>query len=115
MAASPHQDNLDDDPILQEIVRRIVAAVDPDKIILFGSRARGDARPDSDYDILILAPSELPEADRTGPLYSVLSGVGAPKDVVWWTEQEALEWRNVRNHFVTRALAEGRTVHERAA
>jgi predicted nucleotidyltransferase len=115
MAASPHQDNLTDDPILQEIVRRIVAAVDPDKIILFGSRARGDAKPDSDYDILILAPSELPRWKRPLPARLALAGLGVAKDIVWWTAQEAEDWRNVNSHFITTALREGRVLHERAA
>ncbi|MBP8953053.1 MAG: nucleotidyltransferase domain-containing protein, partial [Armatimonadetes bacterium] len=80
--------------ILDEIVRRIREAVDPDKIILFGSRARGDAGPDSDYDILIIAPSDRPRSRRTGPLYSALAGIGKPKGVVWWTQSEADDWRN---------------------
>ena len=43
-----------DENVLDEIVRRLVDAVDPDRIVLFGSRARDDARPDSDYDLLIV-------------------------------------------------------------
>lgn len=42
------------DPWLPHIVGRIVRAVDPARIILFGSRARGDSRPDSDYDLLVV-------------------------------------------------------------
>ena len=101
--------------VLDEIVRRIVEAVDPDKIILFGSRARGDAHPDSDYDILIIAPTSLPRGQRTGGLYSLLGGVGVSKDVVWWTAEEAAEWRNVKSHFITRVLHEGKVLYERAA
>ena len=43
-----------DDPVLEAIRRRLVRAVDPQTIILFGSRARGDADADSDYDLLIV-------------------------------------------------------------
>ena len=49
-----------DDKVLNEIVRRLVEAVDPDRIILFGSRARGDARPDSDIDLLIIKDTDQP-------------------------------------------------------
>jgi len=50
----------DDDPKLAEIVRRLVAALHPERIYLFGSRARGDHREDSDYDVLVLVDT-LPE------------------------------------------------------
>ncbi len=42
------------DPILIDIVRRLVEAYHPEHIYLFGSRARGEAGPDSDYDILVM-------------------------------------------------------------
>ena len=45
------------DVLLPQIVGRIVHAVDPARIVLFGSRARGDARPDSDYDVLVVLDS----------------------------------------------------------
>ena len=55
-----------DEAVLAEVVRRLVEAVDPDKIILFGSRARGDYRPDSDLDLLVIKASEEPQ-HHTGP------------------------------------------------
>jgi len=48
------KDILERDPILRRIVEVIVKEIDPDKIILFGSRARGNYKEDSDYDILVL-------------------------------------------------------------
>jgi len=99
--------------VLDEIVARIVEAVDPDKIILFGSRARGDGSEHSDYDILIVSDTPLPKLDRTGPLYGILAGVGAPKDVVWWTPDEVAEWQLVKRHFITTAVREGRVIYER--
>jgi len=104
-----------DERVLQEIVRRIVEAVHPDRIILFGSRARGEAGPDSDYDILIIAPTDLPELDRTGPLYLRLRGLGITKDVLWHTPDEAEWWRDVRGHLITTAIREGKVIYERAA
>jgi uncharacterized protein len=67
----------DEAQVLAEIVRRVLTVTDPDKIILFGSRARGEARPDSDYDILVIGPSDERQSRRTAPLY--LEGVG-PED-----------------------------------
>ena len=52
------------DPILRKIVEVIVKEIDPDKIILFGSRARGDYNEHSDYDILILKRGIKPEERR---------------------------------------------------
>jgi uncharacterized protein len=46
--------------VVADIVRRIVEAVGPDRIIVFGSRARGDARPDSDFDVLVIKKSDEP-------------------------------------------------------
>jgi predicted nucleotidyltransferase len=70
-----------DKELLDEIVRRLVEAVDPDRIILFGSRARGDARPDSDVDLLIIKDSDQPIYRRAIPAYRALSGLGVPKDI----------------------------------
>ncbi len=55
---------LEKDPILRKIVEIIVREIDPDKIILFGSRARGDYKEDSDYDILVLKEGVRPEERR---------------------------------------------------
>ena len=104
-----------DEPLLREVVARIRRTVDPDRVILFGSRARGDAGPESDLDILVVAPSPLPRWKRTVPLYRALAGLGVPKDVVWWTPDEIDEWREVRTHFITTAVREGRVLYERSA
>ena len=100
---------------IREMVRRIVEAVDPDKVILFGSYARGEARPDSDVDLLIIAPSALPTYKRTPPLYEAIGVMGIPNDLIWSTPQEIDEWRNVRSNFLTTAVREGKVLYERAA
>jgi TPP-dependent pyruvate/acetoin dehydrogenase alpha subunit/predicted nucleotidyltransferase len=100
---------------IAEMVRRIVEAVDPDKIILFGSHARGHAGPDSDVDLLIIGPTDSPAYKRTGMLYHALRGMGVPKDLVWCTPDEADERRGGTNDVVARALREGRTLYDREA
>jgi predicted nucleotidyltransferase len=101
--------------ILDEIVERINESIEPQQIVLYGSRARGDATTDSDYDILVIAPSNEPRWRRTVKLYQALAGMGIPKDIVWWTPEEVNEWRGVRTHFITVALREGRTLYEALA
>ena len=58
------KDLIEKDPVLRRIVEVIVREIDPDRIILFGSRARGDHREDSDYDILVLKEGVRPEDRR---------------------------------------------------
>lgn len=99
--------------VIDEIVHRIQDVIHPDRIILFGSRAREEAQRGSDFDLLIIAPSSLPRWQRTPPLYRRLAGLGVPKDIVWWTPEEVEEWHGVKSHFINRALREGKVLYEK--
>ena len=101
-----------DTSVLDEMVRRIAEGFKPQRIILFGSHARGDATEDSDYDLLVIAPSSEPRWRRSVPIYEALMGLRVAKDIVWWTEEEVAEWQAVRNHFVNSAISEGRVVYD---
>jgi predicted nucleotidyltransferase len=61
-----------DDPLIRRLVSIIVEAVSPEKVILFGSRAKGVARPDSDYDFLIIKPSIENEREISSAVYRAL-------------------------------------------
>jgi predicted nucleotidyltransferase len=100
--------------ILEEMTRRIVEQFHPQRIVLFGSRARGTQQSSSDYDLLIIAPSNEPRWRRTMPIYLELARLSLPRDVdaVWWTPDEVAAWRNVRTHFITTALREGKVLYE---
>ncbi|MDZ7290420.1 MAG: nucleotidyltransferase domain-containing protein [candidate division KSB1 bacterium] len=95
-----------------KITQRIVELFHPLRVILFGSRARGDARIDSDFDLLIIAPSDKPRWQRTVPVYRALAGMGVPKDIVWWTPEEIEEWSSVKSHFINTVLREGKVLYE---
>jgi predicted nucleotidyltransferase len=72
-----------DDAELAEVVRRLVEAYQPERIYLFGSVARGDAGPDSDYDLLIVVPDDAPQAKRRSRLaYEALWHTGIAADVL---------------------------------
>ncbi len=74
------------DPLLAEIVRRLVAVYQPERVYLFGSRARGEAGPDSDYDVLVVVPDTAPvERQRSRLGYEALWGTGTAVDVVVMT------------------------------
>ncbi|MBZ5562452.1 MAG: nucleotidyltransferase domain-containing protein [Acidobacteriia bacterium] len=103
----------DTEELLHAIVRRIVETARPEKIVLFGSRARGDARENSDYDFLVIKDSDEPPHRREVPLYLALADVHLPIAVVVYTPEEVNDWREVPQAFVTTALREGRVVYER--
>jgi hypothetical protein len=78
--------NVVTDLALAEIVRPLIAAFQPERIYLFGSRARGDAGADSDYDLLVVVPDDAsPERRRSRLGYQALRGTGVTADVMVWT------------------------------
>ena len=101
------------DDLVQEVVQRIVEAAQPDKVILFGSRARGSARPDSDFDLVVIKNSDEPGYRRDASLYLALAGLNAPVDVIVYTPEEVREWSAVPQAFITTAVREGKVVYER--
>ena len=98
--------------LISDIVRRIVETAQPEKIILFGSRARGDARPDSDIDLLVIQESTEPGYRRDAALYLALAGLNAPVDVLTYTPEEIRDWSAVPQAFITTAIREGKVVYE---
>ena len=103
---------LNSDPILAEIVRSLVAEFRPYKIFLFGSRASGNARNDSDYDILVVMP-ELTEGSRKLAVraYRILKGLGVAKDILF-TSREKFELRKtVVNTLAEIATNDGKEIY----
>lgn len=103
--------------LLQEIVSVTVKAVHPQRIVLFGSRARGDQRPDSDLDLLIVEKSPFsPEHRRQDELRLIrqaLWDVPVPIDLLLFSEEEVEQWRESPNHVIGQCLSEGVTLYER--
>ena len=101
-----------DDELIAEVVRRIVEVADPDKIILFGSHARGEAGNRSDLDILVIKESDVPRWERGGGIYHALRDIMVPMDILVYTEGEVYDWSQVRQAFVTTAVREGKVLYE---
>ena len=106
---------------LRRMVDILVVEADPERIILFGSRARGGAREDSDVDLLVVesepfGPGRSRHAEMTRTrLYLALSGHGVSKDVLVYSRADVEYWKDSINHVLARALREGETLYERAA
>ena len=98
--------------LAQEIVRRIRATAEPEKIILFGSHGRGEERADSDLDLFIIVNSDLPRYKRAVPFYQVLAGLGQAKDIVVYTPAEVEEWKTASCSLVATVLREGQILYE---
>ena len=103
-----------DEEFLKEVVKRIVSAVDPEKIILFGSHAYGKPKKGSDLDLLVVVKeSSLPRYRRSVPIYKALAGILIPKDILVYTEKEIEEWSNVPLAFITTIIRKGKVIYER--
>ena len=103
--------------LLRQMVEVIVDEVNPDQIVLFGSRARGDFNDGSDVDLIVLEsrPFGLGRNQRQEEvhLYRALSRFHVPKDILVFTREDADYWRDSLNHVLARALREGRVLYER--
>jgi predicted nucleotidyltransferase len=101
-----------DDPVLAEVLRRLVQAYQPERIYLFGSVARGDAGPDSDYDLLVVVPDDAaPERRRSRLAYQALRGTGTAADVLVCTRSYFEDRRSLKASLPGTVLREGRLLH----
>lgn len=95
---------------LDEIIRRIVEVAKPDKIILFGSAARGEMGPNSDVDLLVIK-SGANRLDLMGEIYRNLRGVGEAVDIIVATPEDVERYRNSHPVVIAPALKEGKVVY----
>lgn len=101
----PNQD------IIDKILNAIFKVVIPDKVILFGSRARGDARPDSDYDILVIASQIEDELKTERMIYRSMIGVGVGVEIIVKTPEGAEKSSKDLVSVVKEAFKEGLVIY----
>lgn len=99
---------------IPEMVQRIVDTFDPQRVILFGSHARGDAHRWSDIDLLVVFDEPIDIRERTVEIRRVLADVPVSKDVVVTTSETLTRDGQKIGTVYRPALREGRTVYERA-
>lgn len=103
---------LEGDAVLAEMLRRLVDQFQPERLYLFGSRARGEAMEDSDYDLLmIVSNSPLPRYQREIEAFRALRSVGAAKDVLVFTRDEFQRKQGVASSLPATVLREGRLLY----
>jgi len=81
------------------------------RVLLFGSRARGDNGPLSDYDLMVITPGNLTQKDKlswsSSIRKSIVKSVQAPVDLLLYSEKEILQNQDLPGHIVRSAIKEG--------
>ena len=99
------------------MVRAIVDEADPEQVILFGSRAAGDERKNSDMDLIVIESAPFGKARsrrlEAARLYETVARFAVSADILVYSKSEADRWRRSPNHVLGRALREGIVLHAR--
>jgi len=93
------------------VVERLVTAFAPERVLLFGSWARGTATEDSDLDLLVIVESDEPIHRRMARAQSALRGLTTPADVFVVTPAEVEEYKDWLSHTIAIALREGQELY----
>ncbi|MGH2778928.1 MAG: nucleotidyltransferase domain-containing protein, partial [Actinomycetota bacterium] len=102
--------------IVDEVVGALVTELEPEKIILFGSAARGELGPDSDLDVMVIVSEMSEDLDEVTRGYRAVAAVKGrpPVDVLVYSHRDLEDWGGVIGHVINDALTEGRVVYDAA-
>ncbi|MFO7903627.1 MAG: nucleotidyltransferase domain-containing protein [Planctomycetota bacterium] len=100
-----------DPKLLDELVRRIVEAVHPLRIILFGSAARGEMGPNSDLDVLVVMPDGVHRRQTAQFIYRQLIGFGFASDILVATPTDLETHATNPGLIYKEVLNEGREIY----
>jgi len=103
---------LDRDTALQEIVRRIVEVAHPQRIVLFGSAARGQMGFHSDFDLLVIKAGPVHRGHLEAEIYRCLGGVGQPVDVIVATCEDIERYGQSAGLVYREALRDGKVLYD---
>jgi len=99
---------------IEEFGQRIGREFGAERVILFGSYARGMVTADSDIDLLVVAETSLSPLKRYGAVRRLLADVPSSFDIIVKTPEEYVRWRSVVNNIVYFADKYGKVLYERA-
>lgn len=97
--------------VLNRLVTKIVETVQPRRVVLFGSAARGQMGPHSDVDLLVVMPDGTHRRQTAQSLHRALGGLGIAKDIVVVTESDVLQFSDDPSMVIRPALGEGKELY----
>jgi predicted nucleotidyltransferase len=101
------------DQIVDEIKRRIIEIANPRRIIVFGSAGRGEMRPSSDLDVLVVMPPGVHRRATAWSIYRNLIGAGMAVNIIVVTEQDIERYKNHIGMVIKPALEQGTLIYAR--
>ncbi len=101
-----------DETVVATMVDRIVDRFDPQRIVLFGSLARGEVTAHSDVDLLVVMPDGTDRHEAAVEMHVALGGMGTAKDIVVTTPDEIARRGHIIGTVLRAALREGKVVHD---
>lgn len=103
---------LEEDPKLAELVRRLVQTFDPERVYLFGSRARGEAGADSDYDLMVLVRDVgTPDYRMSQEAHSLIWDLGIAADILVWPVERFDKRVHLAASLPATVMREGATLY----
>jgi predicted nucleotidyltransferase len=107
-----HDARLVNEEVIAYVTHSIVERFHPERIILFGSQARGDARRDGDLDLCVVMETSERPVKRSIKIASIFKGRYWPMDIVVYTPQEFEEWRQVKGFLIHTIATEGKVLYD---
>ena len=104
--------NLPQAQVLDRIVDRVSAVAQPQRIVLFGSGARGEIGRNSDLDLLVIVRGQVHRRALAQEIYRNLRGIAVPVDIIVATEQDVVQYGDRVGTILRPALREGVTIYE---